>query len=615
MGLLLILGTTACREAAAPPKTARNLVLIVIDTLRRDHLSAYGYERDTSPRLRALATEGTTFQGYATASWTKPSVASILTGLHPVRHQAVLADALPDSAHTLAEYLDERGYQTLAITSNAHISPVFGFGQGFDEFEPLMREFDTAELPVPADLSRALLERIEKLEPPYFLYLHYLDPHAPYDPETAWDGTPLPPHLRERAPMRGVDMKHQRFVERDPQFIRDAIDLYDGEIRGVDRNIEEVLRALGERGLMDSTLTVVTADHGEEFEEHGRMGHGKTLYEEGVGVPLIFHAPGIVAAGARYGTASILDILPTALDLLGFPAEPSELDGKNQAARLRTGPGHGGDTPEPRELMLFLDLREVGRLGSLALVRGTDKLVLSRFPHAKELFDLAADAGEAQSLFAQTRSRPLAADLSTALARRYMSLAQNALPRAEVSVDPSVTRAIEALGYVGEVHSGVGFDSPLPQTVRAADTDPHGLLGWEPDVPEAACVTMAETDALGRLLHGWLGVESAGRWTEPLATLALARPGGVPTALRIEGINPAPAPMRVRVALDSGTAVDSELPPGRFARRIPLSSARDESGPFLVRLERLPPLMPARVTPEGRVGLGVFVTRVCLLKD
>jgi arylsulfatase len=604
---LLAAATAVCLAACGPPpQKARSLLLIVIDTLRRDHLPIYGYSRNTAPELARLAAEGAVFDGLSTSSWTKPSVASILTGLHPLRHQAVLADALPESALTLAEALDAQGFHTLAITSNAHISPSFGFGQGFDEFDSLMKEFDSGALPRPRDLSRALLDRIEAIRHPFFLYLHYLDPHAPYEPDTTWDGRPLPDRLRSRSPLKGVDMQHRRFLERDPGFLQDAVDLYDGEIRGVDADIGFVLGELRARGLLDGTLTVVTADHGEEFEEHGRMGHGKALYGEGVRVPLLFHGPG-VTPGLRGGRASVMDILPTSLELLGLAGEGT--DGVSHAAALRDG---RPPSDAQREFLLFLDLREVGRMGSLALEQGDDKLVLSRFPHAKQLFDVSADPGELRDRFDDPTRAGTRGRLAASLARRYDELIAGALPRAEVAVDDSVARALEALGYVAHVGDAPAFDRPLPESVRPTDPDPRGLLGWEPTAPEAACLETAAPEAVGRLLAGWMGVEHGGRWTEPLATVALARPAGGTAALELRGINPQRDPQRVRVTV--GTSVrDLELPPGRFAARAEIGGPGAGENPLKVRVERLPPLIPGRVTPDGREGLGVFLTGLCLV--
>jgi len=580
-------------------------VLVVIDTLRRDHLASYGYARDTAPGLRRLGEQGAVFDGVSVTSWTKPAVASILTGLHPLRHGALLEDGLPGEAVTLAERLREQGFHTLGISSNAHITAAFGFDQGFDELVALMPDFDSGASPRPADVNRELLARLDRLQPPFFLYLHYLDPHAPYEPETAWDGSPLPERLVARGALRGVDLAQRSFRPRDPALVRDAVDLYDGEIRGVDDHLAAALEALAARGLDRRTLTIVTADHGEEFEEHGRMGHGKTLHAESVNVPLILHAPGSVPAGSGGGVASVLDVVPTALALLGAPEGETRLDGESLVPRIR-----GAAPPGDRELLLHLDLREVGRLGALALQRGDEKLILSRSPYARQLHDLGADPGEERDLAAEHPER--VAELGRRLAERYAERHAGALPRAEARVDAHVREALAALGYVGSGGEAGPDAAPLPETVRPTDPRRSGALGWESAGPEAACLEPAGPGAVGQLLEGWLGPEQGGRWTEPVAGLTLGRPGPGPLRLRLEGVNPTPAPLRIRLGVEDGDPRDAEARPGPFELELAVG-APDDRDPLAIRLERLPPLVPGRVGSRGREGVGVFLTRVCLL--
>ncbi len=601
--LLVLAATIGCRGFRRPEPTAQNLVVIVVDTLRRDHLPFYGYGRDTAPVLGRLAAEGAVFDGLSTTSWTKPAVASILTGLHPVRHKALLDDALPDAATTLAERLGEQGYSTLGISSNAHVTASFGFEQGFDELVPLMRDFESGESPRPDDVNRALAERLDALQPPYLLYLHYLDPHAPYDPETAWDGSRLDPRLSSVAPIRGVDLRQRLFIERPPQLVRDAIDLYDGEIRGVDRAIGEALALLTARGLLKSTLTIVTADHGEEFEEHGRMGHGKTLYGESVQIPLLVHAPGVVKAGLRGGLASVMDIVPTAAVLLGLEIDDRDFDGRSLADVAR-----GAIEEAPRPLLLNLDLREVGALGSLALQRGRDKLVLSRYPYAKELF--LGDGTDAENQISAPAAAGALGTLTNAAAARFNELSGKGLDRAAAAPSDDVRAALAALGYAGAASEDSAVLADLPDRLRPADNEADGLLGWEPDGGEARCVATAAPESIHQLLAGWQGIEHGGRWSEPVATLALARPQGA-VELRLDGINPLDHMVRARLAA-GGAPLDVTLQPGRF--NVATSIETGDESPLLVRIQRLPPLVPARVE-GGREGLGLFLTKLCLSSE
>lgn len=330
-GVLLLLiagGAWICQRGSRP---SLNVVIVVVDTLRQDHLATYGYARDTAPFLDDLARAGVTLDGLSPSSWTKPATASILTGLHPVTHQAIARqDGLRDRAVTLAEVLRREGYRTLAVSANGWVSPTFGFDQGFDEF--LLREGVNIRA---RELNQELLPRVLGLAEPFFVYVHYIDPHAPYAPTTDWRGGRLPVSL---SPVLPTDLASTQVLVRPPELMRRAVDLYDGEIRGADAGLAELVEALRGRGLLDRTLLVVTSDHGEEFEEHGRTSHGQTLYEEVLRVPMIFHGPGL-HVGSRLGAASLIDIVPTLVDLVGIPPWRRRLraDEVSLAAALTSG--------------------------------------------------------------------------------------------------------------------------------------------------------------------------------------------------------------------------------------------------------------------------------------
>jgi choline-sulfatase len=463
----------------------RNVVLIVIDTLRQDHLRAYGYGRETAPTFTRLASEGVLWDGVSPTSWTKPAVASILTGLHPLRHQAFgNADALPESAQTLAERLRARGYSSLGITANGWLSRRAGFAQGFTAYHSMLDlkhgPFSTAQ-----QVNEELLPRLKSLAPPFFLYVQYLDPHAPYDPDRDYRGQPLAGRLAARK--RGVGILELRMSEvlmRPPELIEDATDLYDGEIRRTDDAITGLLRELRRLDLAQGTLTVVTSDHGEELQEHGRMGHGQTLYEEVVRVPLVFHAPGALPGGVRLGTASLLDVLPTVLDLLSVSFGRAELDGLSLAALMKDAGPSSGASPEKggagRELLLHLDLDNDGRGNimqegrALALRGDRFKLVLSQQPHRKELFDYRGDPREQlnQLMAGQAVFKPMAEHL----AEQYNALAGRALART-ADPDRDKREAMAALGYIG---AGVAatLGRGIPPRIQPADPDPEGSLGW-----------------------------------------------------------------------------------------------------------------------------------------
>jgi arylsulfatase A-like enzyme len=485
--LVALTTTLGCRHVRRPAPL-RNLVLIVVDTLRLDHLAAYGYERETAPAFTRLASEGVLWNGISPTSWTKPATASILTGLHPVHHQAFgSADALPEASQTLAERLRARGYNTFGITANGWLSRTAGFAQGFSPYYSMLDDFGRGPFSTAEELNSKLLPRLRTLQPPFFLYVHYLDPHAPYDPPRDYRGRPLSGRLAARKGGIGIlELRMSETLARPRELVEDAIDLYDGEIRRADDAIDSLLGELLRLGLADGTLTVVTSDHGEEMQEHGRMGHGQTLYEEVVRVPLLMHAPGVLPAGARFGTASLLDIVPTVLELLRQPLA-GELDGISLAKRMQAAvPSSSAveDTADVgRELLLHLDLEKPGpgipmEAGRALALRGERfKLVLSEDPYRKALFDHRADPREQTDALARDPGGGAVFDeMAKHLADQYNVFSARSLAR-RTDEDAEGRAAMAALGYVG---AGVSGSRPpgIPARIRPADRGHEGGLGW-----------------------------------------------------------------------------------------------------------------------------------------
>lgn len=578
-----------------------NIVLVVVDTLRQDHLATYGYARDTAPFLGALARQGVVFDGLSPSSWTKPATASLLTGLHPLRHQAFARrDRLPDGVVTLAERLQRIGYRTVGASANGWVSPVFGFDRGFDTF--LFRDNVRA-----VDLDRELVGQLAGLKPPFFLYLHLIDPHLPYDPPTAWDGGPLPERLRGR-PLTLAEADATHFRQRPPEVMARARDLYDGEIREADRGIETVVRWLDGRGLMKDTVLIATADHGEELGEHGRMSHGQTLYQEVVRVPLIVHAPGRFRGGRRFGRASLLDVVPTLADLLDLRAPG--LDGVSLAGQLSGGPAAAiSDTAAlpDRSFLLHLDFRDGV---SLALLRGGKKLLLGQQPYRKELFDLTRDPGERHDLVAAGGDADFT-HLGSELADRYAGYLRAAQTRVTVPIADGLMRRLAGLGYIN-VNAAPG-PRWIPRRIEPPDPIPGGRLGWErPSSPEG-CVRLAEPGSGHALLAGWYDAEAGGRWTAPVSSLAVPLTEGwrSPTALVVSGANYRPAPVRLRVSVERHAVLDVRVPPGGFQLRGALAGL-SLSRPLLVEIAADPPFVPAAagIGADAR-SLGVFLMSVC----
>ena len=289
-------GAPALTTASA--KEAPLAIVYLVDTLRADHTQPYGYERDTTPELLKFAQDGVVFeQAIAQASWTKPAVASVLTSLLPGHHRAVqLRDPLDADLLTLPEMLGSKGYATGAAIANSVIYGAGGqFEQGFDHFAGLHGAEDRPSKLVEAagvvDEALRFLDRRRGF--PTFLYVHTMDPHVPYAPPAPFD-TKYEPHATPDHP--GVDPRsdYKEPIDRERMIAR-----YDGDIAYGDREFGRFVRELKARGLYDRALIVFIADHGEEFLDHGKWLHGKSVFDELVHVPLIVKFPGGQDAGRR----------------------------------------------------------------------------------------------------------------------------------------------------------------------------------------------------------------------------------------------------------------------------------------------------------------------------
>jgi hypothetical protein len=267
---------------------SKGVVLISIDTLRRDHVGAYGYPKPTTPRLDALAQKGLLAQdAVSTSSWTLPAHLSMLTSADPGAHGGV------DHEHkfngrlaTLPGTLQKAGWATHAVTSHLYVSRTYGLDAGFDhlDFHQDRKATETA------DKAIALLERVG--DRPFFLFLHFYDPHWHYDPPEKFRALFATGY---QGPQTGLwqSFKDKTRATTKPEELQHLLALYDGEIRYTDDEVGRILDHVAASGLSGSTLVVVTSDHGEEFLEHGSWEHQKTLYEEVVRVPLIVHGPGV----------------------------------------------------------------------------------------------------------------------------------------------------------------------------------------------------------------------------------------------------------------------------------------------------------------------------------
>ena len=413
-----------------------NVVLYVVDTVRADRLGAYGYEKPTSPRLDAFATGAVLFENaYAQSSWTRPAVASLFTGLLPPAHRTVgRRSVLPEDADTLAEILAANGYEGMGLVRNPNVSRAFGFAQGFTRFRSEDRERDETML----DRVRLWLDERQSADGPFFLFLHAIDPHGPYDPapefEEMFEAGGAPAHYRTVRYLLGLNRGE---VEPEPGTAEALSRLYDAEVAQNDRAFGELMDELSVRGLDEDTAVIYVSDHGEEFAEHGRWEHGLSLYEEVLRVPLVMRLPGVPARRMEE-PAQHVDVLPTLLGYLDIEAPPN--DGRNLLAARRRG-------DDPPDVYTHLD---VDGHRAASVMRGHYKLVLPQSPSQGTepmLFDLDADPGELENL-ASERPDIVERMLGLLTERNLADEVESAEEIEDDQLDEDVRRRLRALGYV-----------------------------------------------------------------------------------------------------------------------------------------------------------------------
>ena len=371
----------ACGDPGpAAPAASRgpNVLLVSIDSLRADHLGCYGYERDTSPALDALAAEGVRYATVAApSSWTLPAHATLFTALPPEGHGLrVDATALTDDAVCLAEVLQDAGYATSAFVGGPFLRSMYGLDQGFDHYdESVVKSFRDSQRGITSpDLvanTTAWIDDWDRAgrEQPFFVFLHLWDVHYDYAPPPPYDTLFDPDYTGD---ITGDDFETGRAVHRDmdPVDLEHVVALYDGEIRFTDEHLGRLLAHLDELGLRDDLLVVVTADHGEEFFEHGAKGHRKNLFDPALLVPLVMRWPGRLPAGEVVDAQVRLQDVPTTILSLvgvepplgfGFQGEGAPQD---IAALMGAGDGPGSGSGS---LPAFGDLE--GRVTTLRTER------------------------------------------------------------------------------------------------------------------------------------------------------------------------------------------------------------------------------------------------------
>jgi len=460
---LVFLGATlgGCPEPPRGTFPARhaglNLLLITVDTLRADHLGCYDYLRATSPSIDGLAARGVAFDN-AYTYWpkTRGSFASLFTSRYASEHGLNVRDRdLPEFNLTLAEHLKARGYHTAAALDNGNLDRRLGFAQGFDEYEQAWLSGKT-EIERTEALTRFGVDFLKrKAEAPFFLWLHYVNPHTPYEPPTSdlarfrADGKiPRGPVL---PPVVGFHGGVNRFLTiENENHLGDYVDRYDAEIAFADREIGKVLEALDESSYRGTTLVVFTSDHGESLGEHDYyFDHGSDLFEPSLRVPLVFSLPGALPEGARVSApVTNLDVFPTVLDLFQI-SFPPELQGRSVLPLTR-----GED--RLHDWIAFQNDQH-----QMAFMSGRLKLIANPSTETElgsyELYDLARDPGETRDRYARSARAvgPLVALLGSFKTRTVAWQQETTRKRqgkaafTDDQLSPETLQNLETLGYLG----------------------------------------------------------------------------------------------------------------------------------------------------------------------
>lgn len=444
---LLALGLGSCSPAAPKP----NVLIVLLDTTRADHLSCYGYAKSTTPTIDALAAEGTRFEDVRSQSSLTPvSASTLLSGALPFRHGvrslfAVGGETLSKDVASLPELFVASGRRTAAFVSAKPMGTQYGLARGFETYHDdlsasfakhgIERASDAPQRPAD-DTTELVLEWLDGHgKEPFALLVHYFDAHDPsFVPPLDWLENhvdfPLPPGTTRAGPERRIPALAK------PE---NRVALYDAELKFMDEQLARVVAKLREQGTLDDTLVVVLADHGEAFGEHDFWTHG-ILYEEQLRVPLVLRGPGVPRAKTVAQRARVVDVLPTLAELLDLPAPKAALDGRSLAPFVK-----GTRASEEREVYAEVHHAAEDRLKrdpQMFTLRAGDWKYIHRPATAQhELYDLSKDPGELQNLYRADHPRALG------LAHRLTQM--GALGGAGVSLEGLSEAQLEELRQLG----------------------------------------------------------------------------------------------------------------------------------------------------------------------
>jgi arylsulfatase A-like enzyme/Flp pilus assembly protein TadD len=451
------LGAPATASAEGPP----SILLISLDTTRADHLGAYAAGVTTTPALDGLAARGVVFErAYTPVPVTLPAHASLMTGLAPAGHGVHDngLHRLPDDIPTTAEILAADGYATSAVIGSAVLDRQYGLDRGFQSYDDRVGALGGMAIPerTAAQVTEAALQAADGLAGPFFLFVHYFDPHATYAPPADFAKS-----------FRGR--------------------LYDGEIAYVDQQIGRLLSGLQQRRLLDNTIVVVVADHGESLGEHGEPTHGVFLYDSTVRVPMIFAGPGLPTGRRVEAPASLMDVLPTLSALTGTSVPP-DLDGRSLLPLMDSA-------PEPAAAQVWLPLESrfgLNSYGWAPLVGMTDGRIKWIGAPTAEFYDLARDPGERHNLAADNATE--IDRLRRLFASRWSSRREAPPPGIAIDAEQAARlEQLESLGYVSAPGRTIRDSTPRP--------DPKDVIGALAEINAArAEIGAGRAHQAGRIL-------------------------------------------------------------------------------------------------------------------
>jgi arylsulfatase A-like enzyme len=449
LGILLLLNLGIFIDKKESSDNQPNIIFIVVDCLRSDHLGFYGYHRQTSPNIDQFAQKSIVFNNaYCHSSWTKPSVASILTSLRPNSHGAIRTyDALPDRALMISEVCKNNGYTNGFFNgNNPYIEKKFAFDQGF-KYYVSTKDINAEKL---TNEFLFVLKEVKKKK--FFAYLHYMDVHLPYsqNPYNFSFSENVPDHFFSPQDALVKEIRQltafNKLSDTEKHYLES---LYDGQIKFVDENIGRLLDFLKDNHLYENTIVVITSDHGEEFWEHDNFEHGHTLYDELLHVPLIISAKNFEHVIVE-NRVRLLDLVPTVLEMADIKTDGLNFQGVSLLQSFESGsknkefPVFAAGTLYGREKFCLID-RNIKLIHNNQDSKIFFELIGSNNNEEYELYDLKTDPDERINLIHVNKemAKRLKKDLSSII-KNKKSLAHTR----QVELDPEIKKRLKSLGYL-----------------------------------------------------------------------------------------------------------------------------------------------------------------------